>query len=485
MQKLNWYYRRLKAMSADEIAWRVRSSLRDRADCFVVGRRQRWRGPSTFLNGDGRGLGPGFRVCDMTVREADRRARTDPVVRAPCEALLARVEKILEHRLSFFDLTETHLGDPIVWNRDHKRSQDTPMTFCPPLDYRDVETAGDCKFVWEPNRHHQLVVLSRAYRASGDERFAGGIVEQLDSWLRQNPYGVGMNWRSGPELGIRLINWVRALDLIAESQAIGPELRQRLLDSVSRYIWEIDRKYSRGSSANNHVIGEAAGVFIAASYFANLKHAATWRQRSWKILNREILNQTYPDGGTREQAIGYHLFVVQFFVAAGLVARATGRDFPESYWSRLEKMFDFLAVLSEGGDSLPQFGDGDDGYVLDLGSHPRSVGEWLAVGAALFDRADFKALAGECAEPLQWLPGASGYRSLAATGAPRERTIRSQAFADTKSNCVSTLRSTVASVPRSRIVKSSTLARESPMSNSTRVLWSSSSMAAKTPSADG
>jgi len=47
--------------------------------------------------------------------------------------------------------------------------------FCGSLDYRDVNEAGDCKFVWEPNRHHQLVVLGRAYRLSGETRFAQAV----------------------------------------------------------------------------------------------------------------------------------------------------------------------------------------------------------------------------------------------------------------------------------------------------------------------
>ncbi|UCD51800.1 MAG: alginate lyase family protein [Phycisphaerales bacterium] len=350
---------------------------------------------------------------------------------ASYESLLRRATQIAENSLSFFDLKDAHLGDPIVWNRDHKRGQDTPLAVSSTVDYRDVAEAGDCKFVWEPNRHHQLVVLARAYRLSGETRFAQAVAGQLRSWLDQNPYGLGMNWRSGLELGIRLINWVWALDLIRESNMIDEALRTRLLDSVARHVWEIDRKYSRGSSVNNHLIGEAAGVFTATSYFRNLKHAARWRARSWGILNQEITNQTFADGGTREQAIGYHLFVVQFFVAAGIVARATGTDFPGSYWSRLEKMFEFLAVLSAGGDCLPAFGDGDDGYVLDLGDHPRRVQEWLAVGAALFGRSDFKAAAGRCSEPVAWLLGESGLDRFETLPDDHKKPCRSTALAET------------------------------------------------------
>jgi hypothetical protein len=430
MQTLDWYYQRLRAMSAGEIALRAVASLRDRADRLLVGRRQQLRKPLAILNGGGRDEGPAFRVSDMTVGDGARLKTDDEIEKPWYDSLLARAEQITVHRLDFFNLKDKHLGDPIIWNRDHERGQDTPMTYCAFLDYRDVKEAGDCKLVWEPNRHHQLVVLGRAYRLSGDIRFANAVAEQLDSWLKQNPYGVGMNWRSGLELGVRLINWVWALDLIAESGAIDDQLRHRILDCVARHIWEIDRKYSYGSSAGNHLIGEAAGVFVAASYFANLKEAACWRTRSREILCREILSQTFPDGGTLEQAIGYHFFALQFFVIVGVTARATGQDMPESYWSRLEKMFEFLGVLSEGGDKLPMFGDCDDGYVLDLGHDPHNIRQWLSVGAALYRRAALKAWAGGVAEPVEWLPGKAGRESLTAIPEPQSKVITSRAFED-------------------------------------------------------
>ena len=430
MQTLDWYYRRLRVMTPGEVAWRVRSSLRDRTDRFLVDRRRKLRTPAAILNGSRAGNGPGFRVSDVAVGDSAR-LETGGGVGAPWyDSLLERAERLTQHRLDFFDLADKHLGDPIVWNRDHKREQDTSMTYCPSLDYRDVGESGDCKFVWEPNRHHQFVVLGRAYRVSGDNKFADAVAEQLDSWLEQNPFGVGMNWRSGLELGIRLINWVWALDLIKKSGSVDDQLRHRVLDSVSRHIWEIDRKYSRGSSVGNHLVGEAAGVFVAASYFAGLRNAARWRSRSREILCREILGQTFPDGGAVELTVGYHLFVLQFFVIAGITTRATGDDMPTCYWSRLEKMFEFLGILSEGGDVLPAFGDGDDGYVLDVGQDPRNVQEWLAVGASLFERSDFKAWAGQSSEPVGWLLGKAGLRAFERVPDAEGKRIVSRALTD-------------------------------------------------------
>lgn len=415
-------------MTPWEITWRIYSSFRDYADRVLVSHRQRTRKPSAFLDVKNKDKLPKFRVSNMPVGDKSWLKLADTVDKRWHDSLLSRAERIAKHRLDFFDQKDKFLGDPIIWNRDHKRGQDTPMTYCASLDYRDVEEAGDCKFVWEPNRHHQLVVLGRAWRLSGDIRFANAVAEQLDSWLHQNPYGIGMNWRSGLELGIRLINWVWAFDLIKESNVIKGQLQNRMLDSISRHIWEIDRKYSRGSSAGNHLIGEATGVFVATSYFGNLRNASKLQKKSKSIINREILNQTFSDGGPLEQTISYHLFIMQFFVLAGIVARASCEDFPKSYWSRLEKMFEFQGVMRNSGDSQPAFGDSDDGYVLDIGNEPRNINEWLAVGAVLFNRSDFKAWAGGYTEPVEWLLGKSGRQRFKAIPKHKNKTNTSIAF---------------------------------------------------------
>ncbi|MHC4717947.1 MAG: heparinase II/III family protein, partial [Planctomycetota bacterium] len=430
MQSLNWYYRRLAVMSPGEIAARMRFTLRDVADRCLLPLRQRRANVPRPASDNGDVTDVGFRVADMAAGEWASAAPGRPE-RDWLDRLLPRAEQISRHCLSFFDLQDRHLGDPIDWNRDHKAGRAAPRRFAPWIDYRDFDVTGDCKFVWEPSRHHHLVVLGRAYRASGDTRYASEAAEQLASWLDQCPYGIGMNWRSPLELGIRLINWVWAIDLIGDSGMLDGDLHRRLLASAWMHMWEITRKYSGGSSANNHLIGEAAGVYVASSYWSGLKHAAGWKEASREILCREILAQTHPDGGTREQALGYHMFALQFFVAAGLVARAAGEDFPEAYWSRLEKMFEFLDGLCEGGDMPPQFGDADDGYVLDLGDGGRNVAEWLSVGAALFARSDLKASSAGWSEPGRWLLGRSARGRFEAIPDPQADAIQSRAFPET------------------------------------------------------
>jgi hypothetical protein len=347
-------------------------------------------------------------------------------------SLVAQAEAIAANRLSFFDLAGANLGDPVRWNRDHKLGLDTPMGFAPGIDYRDVRVSGDCKFVWEPSRHHQLVVLGRAYRVTGDTRYARVAIGHMESWMNQCPFGLGMQWRSPMELAIRLINWVWTLDLIGPSGLVDGEFGRRLRQSIYLHLGDITRKYSRYSSANNHTIGEAAGVFVATQCLGGLPKAERWRQEAKELLTCEALRQTFADGGGREQAVGYELFVAQFLLLAGLVARRAGDDFPSAYWQRLERMFEFLSELVEGGGSVPAFGDGDDGYVLDLGVGLGGYQDWLAAAAVAFGRGDFAVAAGGFSETAWWLFGQSGRETFEALATqPRARTLVSRGFPET------------------------------------------------------
>jgi hypothetical protein len=424
MQRLEWYVRRLRGMSAGEIAWRLRSHLRDTADRVRVGL---GRVPRPRSLAEAVAAAPGFAVSDLPVgawREAQGQER------AWREALTARADQAVAHRLSFFDLVDHPLGDPIDWNRDHSSGKAAPMGFAAAIDYRDFAVTGDCKLVWEPSRHQHLVVLGRAYRATGDPRYARAVALQLESWLDQSPFGRGMNWRSPLELAIRLINWVWALGLIEGSGALDGALRERVVHAAWLHLWDVARKFSRGSSANNHVIGEAAGVFIGASFFEGFAESAEWRRESASILEQQCLAQTHEDGGNKEQAFAYHLFVLEFLLLAGRVARLKDHAFSPAYWSALERMLEFAGALTEGGDEPPAFGDADDGYVLDLGD-PRAPQALLSSGALLFERPDLKRWSGGFRQSSAWLFGAGARERFAALPEPPPAPLASRAFPDT------------------------------------------------------
>ncbi len=408
MQELRWYVRRLRSMSAAELAWRAASALRDARDRLAWSAGVVPRAPEPVARAAADRTPPAVRLADFAVGEWAA-APGSSTEAAWCQALAARAERILEGRLDIFDLESVAVGWPPDWNREYKAGRPTPLGFAPAIDYRDFRLVGDAKFAWEPSRHLQLPVLGRAYRATGDARFAEGAVALLESWIDQCPYLTGLQWHSPLELAIRAVNWSLALDLIWESKELSSARLARILGSLWLHLREIRRRYSRASSANNHLIGEAVGVFVGTTLFPCLDADRTWNEQSRAILSREIAAQTYEDGGTREQAFGYHLFVAEFFTLAAIVARRAGRELPRAYEERLERMFDFAAALCEGGPA-PMFGDADDGHVFGLGGGQEQTQSLFALGAALFRRGDLKCLSQGATQGVRWLMGEAGYR---------------------------------------------------------------------------
>ena len=128
------------------------------------------------------GLSGGFRTTDL-VPGAWTREPADPRISRWSERLKCRADELLDNRLTFFNLQKVFLGDPIDWNRDHDSGKPAPRRLSQTIDYRDFEVTGDAKMVWEPNRHHHLVVLGRAYRAFGDPRYADAVHRQIASWI--------------------------------------------------------------------------------------------------------------------------------------------------------------------------------------------------------------------------------------------------------------------------------------------------------------
>jgi len=417
-------------MSPAEILWRVQGKWLDWVEAYHI---PRGRFPSldeAMTEKDRNNWQPLFRVSDLQVGDWIRDDAL-PEEQDWCTTLIEQADKIARHRLSYFHLRDHDHGQPINWNKDHGSNIDAPTGLAQKIDYRDVSEAGDCKLVWEPNRHQHLVILARAYRAGGNTKYALAIKEQIESWLSQCPYGYGMNWRSPMELSIRLINWVWSVDLTLEAGIFSGGFRDQLLHSIYLHLHEVTRKYSQGSSANNHLIGEAGGVFIATSYFPQLANAAKWQAESYAILCREIELQTYEDGSNKELALEYQFFVLQFFLMCGLVGKWCGKEFPPSYWRNVEQQLCFIGQLQEGGGNPVFYGDADDGYVLNLGDSHTDPKPLLAAGAVLFGDSRFKAWAPDYSQSLRWLFGTAGRKKFAAiTPNQNNENLHSHAFAD-------------------------------------------------------
>ncbi len=326
---------------------------------------------------------------------------------------LAAAARIAAGKLDVFVMCGADLGSPPRWNRDPKTGVEAPLEFGKLLDYRDPQLVGDIKYLWEPNRHLHLVTLAQAYALSGDTRYFHVLRQHLESWFAACPYGMGPNWTSSLEVAIRLINWSVAWQLLGGARsplfqdAQGARLRRRWLESVHQHVQFVRGHPSLHSSANNHLIGEAAGLFIAALTWPHWRGTRGWLTAAKKVLEREATLQVAPDGVNREQSSSYQQFVLEFLLLTLLAGKANGQWFSVAYESRIEAMLEFLASIMDAGGNVPMLGDADDGLVVRLaeGGDFSSCRSLLASGAVLFGRGDFKLKAGILDDKTRWFMG--------------------------------------------------------------------------------
>jgi Heparinase II/III-like protein/Heparinase II/III N-terminus len=391
VSRLHWTLSRLRAMSPSEVGFRVGRKIQGTAERAGIGLAR----PSVPAGQCGRPwLARLPRVFDVAHyrRAADR---------------------ILAGTFDVFSLRGVQLGFPPQWNVDPRTGTAAPLVFGKELDYRDRTLVGDVKYLWESNRHLELVTLAQAWHLTHEERYAFGCRTLLDSWFSQCPYPRGVNWCASLEHAVRLVNWSFAWFLLGAEQSIlfadgeGRAFRARWLDSIYRHCHFIPRHWSRHSSANNHLLGEATGLFVAASTWPLWRESAEWERQARAELAREALAQTFADGVNKEQAIWYHHAVADMMLVAGLVARANAKDFGQDYWARLEVMLEFIASVMDVGGNVPMIGDADEGVLLRFAPDREAdvYRSLLSTGAVLFGRPAMRAKGAVFDDKTRWLLG--------------------------------------------------------------------------------
>jgi hypothetical protein len=322
-------------------------------------------------------------------------------------------DRILSGKFRLFGDRDWALGFPPDWNRDPSSGRRAPLTFGKTLNYRDASAVGIIKYLWEPNRHLELVTLAQAWRLTGQARFATGCRFLLDSWIEQCPYMMGPNWTSSLELALRLVNWSCAWHLLGGDEMPlfqdedGAAFKVRWLSAVRQHCHFIVGHLSLFSSANNHLLGELLGLLIGSMSWPCWPESPRWRERARQSFEEQALLQNGVDGVNKEQAIWYQHEVADMMLLAGLTGRANGYDFSEAFWDRLEAMLDFIASCMDVGGNVPAFGDADDAVIVRFDPAPglRPYHSLLASGSVLFGRGDFKYKAQVFDDKSRWLLG--------------------------------------------------------------------------------
>ncbi len=129
---------------------------------------------------------------------------------------------------------------------------------------------GNVKQVWELSRHHHLTVLAAAWWLTGDERYAEAVAAQLRSWWAGEPVPLrrALDQRDRARRPAHHLGVGRAgCSTTGRASATCSRTTPRPLRQIRWHQEYLAAFRSRGSSANNHVVAEAAGRLAAACAF--------------------------------------------------------------------------------------------------------------------------------------------------------------------------------------------------------------------------
>jgi hypothetical protein len=419
LDKLRWYRRRLAVMDAAEVGLRLQRAAQARLEALRAFDPGEAPAPDVSRRGHGWVPGPPPGI--------------DP------GPILARAEEVRQGKMQLFGRGEVDLGRPPDWNRDPKTGRAAPLSFGKTLDYRDESLVGDIKYLWEPSRHLGCVHLAQAWAVERDPAWLQELRHLLESWMDQCPCPFGPNWTSALEAAVRLVHWSAAWTLVGGMESslfegrAGGVFRGRWLASAYRHMEFVAGWMSFGSSANNHLIGEAAGLLAGCAVWPLWDDVRGWREKACAVLRREIPRQIAPDGVDLELATGYQAFVFDLLVAGKLAGEAQGVELPPDCLERMEAMAGYVASIMDAGGNVPMLGDADDAVLLELGADGADpFRRMLATAAVMFQRPDLAAKAGRLDGQTRWLLRADPERfeALRAEGLEQGRLTPRREFSD-------------------------------------------------------
>lgn len=335
--------------------------------------------------------------------------------------LAERAEQALEHRTDLLGAQGADLGSPVDWHRDYQTGKVWPKTHFSRINFAALDDPCDVKRCWDLSRAYHWVWLAQSHWLEDRAAAAREICEQWRGWLEANPPEIGVNWGNAMEVGLRVVSWCWVLALLKGSPALSPELLGLILGDVAAQARYMEKHLEFGSQGlnSNHLLGDYLGLTLAGIVLAAHPSASRWRQIGLEGLWRELERQVYADGVDYEQASEYHRFISEMFLFGAIIARRAGMPPPPEAMQRIESMLDYSLHLTRPDGLTDSLGDGDDGRVFWLNQRmPRDHRGLLALGAVIFQRGDFKWVAGE-APPAEvaWVLGPQGlrdYRQLAA-----------------------------------------------------------------------
>ena len=314
------------------------------------------------------------------------RLQRDSVSEHARKAILTYADAILRGEYPMMGYGAPHLGTNPDWQRDWVSGKSWPVESSGKMQIVRHD-GSDVKVPWELSRLQFGPVVAKAYVLTGDSRYRKALRSVLTDWIERNPTGKGVNWTVAMEAALRGISLCLTVELLWPFTAE----EKPWLDQMTVSLWQHLRFIEAHSEfsfllRSNHYLSNIVGLTTLSAYLEG-RGLGRRLEKYARAVQREILLQTYADGGDCEASTGYHVLVAQMFLHSLVVQQRSRCVIASEFESRLRLMYAWIASLVDDAGKLPHLGDCDNGRVELLYDDiaqtmiPAAEGHSLAVGS--------------------------------------------------------------------------------------------------------
>jgi hypothetical protein len=277
-------------------------------------------------------------------------------------SVLTYADAILRGEYPLMGYGSPQLGTQPDWQRDWVSGKTWPLKNSGNI--RIVRHDGsDVKAPWELSRLQWSPVVAKAYVLTGNQKYREALRSLLTHWMAANPLGKGVNWTVAMEAALRGISLCLTMDLLWPFS-----LEEKpWVDQLTASLWQHLRFIEAHSEfsflvRSNHYLSNIVGLTTLSAYLRGPGMRRRLRKGA-AAVQREILIQTYADGGDSEASTGYHVLVAQMFLHSLMVQRRMGVAITPEFQTRLRLMFEWIDAVADDAGKLPHLGDCDNGRV--------------------------------------------------------------------------------------------------------------------------
>lgn len=232
----------------------------------------------------------------------------------------------------------------------------------------------DIKNCWELGRlqHFSQMALA-AHNSSNKLAIILEFKNQSLDFIISNPIGMGVQWACAMDVGIRVSNWLVALDLfcqIDETNILDENFTALFTDYIHKHVeFIMAHLEEKEGAAGNHYLFNLVGVLFATSYFSEKEESLRWRKFAEAEMQKEFFKQFFSDGGNFEGSTTYHCLSAEAILYGTALMLSNDKRLSKEYIQLLDNVFHFIKDVLKPNGEMSQFGDNDSGRLFAFSSN--------------------------------------------------------------------------------------------------------------------